>query len=235
MDSFSTWVQDSMEPNRGSAEGPSFKKKPNFKGLYRENKSWKDNSTYKTEESESSSSNNGMSVGPSPSVHSQDVLDREIQGLKEVAIGPRHVLVSISDQEEGMVHLPLQGPIQLPMSICKRGQSTGNDLVEVPLQVELNGSAVKKPQVTKSNQRKRSQREMDIHTGPSVKILRRKKGRDSSKPFWNLEEKLTKIFEKGTTLGYVFNSRHRESELEEQVKKIGDHNGTNCKGINSNK
>ena len=77
-----------------------------------------------------SSSSDGPRVGP--------ILPSLDRPTNMVSNGP--ILVSISDHEGGVVKLPLQGPVQLPLSICERGQISGKDLIEIPLQVDLDDS-----------------------------------------------------------------------------------------------
>ncbi|KAK4856032.1 hypothetical protein QYF36_013426 [Acer negundo] len=108
------------------------------------------------------------------------------------------------------------------------GEITGKDFVEVSLEVDLIGSVGRTRQKSEGHLRRKTQIDTGRddnrnNTESSVQILERKKVRELlKKSYWNLEKELAKLIEKRLPRGYVFNSRHKESELEKHPRQIGD-------------
>ncbi|KAK0596443.1 hypothetical protein LWI29_015734 [Acer saccharum] len=96
-------------------------------------------------------------------------------------------VVSFSDNDGRMVSLPLKGPIQLPLRDAERVQIRGQDFQEVPITVELSG----------------------IERVDPIDNTRREVSDDSRtvRIYWNLEEEITKVIEKGVALGHIVNSK----------------------------
>ena len=146
-------------------------------------------------------------------------------------------MVAIADQEGGVVKLPLQGPIHLPLSVLKRGEITGKDLIEVPLEVDLIGSAGRVSQVPESSPRRKMLRDKgrvctSYSSDTGVQRLKCMKGREPAKRcYWNLEEEMAKLIEKRVALGHDFKARHKAPDLEAKTKRIGNQEDINSSGI----
>ncbi|KAK3173875.1 hypothetical protein Dsin_032976 [Dipteronia sinensis] len=158
------------------------------------------------------------------------------EGPKEVSSGPRQItvrnedknMVSISDQEGGMVSLPLQSPIQLPLTVFESGQITGKDFVAVPLSVELEGVKRREFPATGYQLKKAKKRGVVpndkslINSSSSPRVQLGTKAQDAivnkmckqvTKKFsWNLEVELAKIIEKGTALGMIYKPSTNEMD-----------------------
>ncbi|KAK3220252.1 hypothetical protein Dsin_014222 [Dipteronia sinensis] len=158
------------------------------------------------------------------------------EGPKEVSSGPRQItvrnedknMVSISDQEGGMVSLPLQSPIQLPLTVFESGQITGKDFVAVPLSVELEGVKKREFPATGYQLKKAKKRGVVpndkslINSSSSPRVQLGTKAQDAivnkmckqvTKKFsWNLEVKLAKVIEKGTALAMIYKPSTNEMD-----------------------
>ncbi|KAK0575010.1 hypothetical protein LWI29_032546 [Acer saccharum] len=93
-------------------------------------------------------------------------------------------VVSILDQEGRDINLPLRGPIQFPLQDLEGGQNRAEDLMSIPLAVEID------EEVRRGNKKNKK-----------LEVVR-----------WSLQEEIAKVIAKGISLGYVFNARDKETE-----------------------
>ncbi|KAI9194405.1 hypothetical protein LWI28_005663 [Acer negundo] len=117
--------------------------------------------------------------GVSPTVTGTEVgnLNKILVRYIDQTIGP------ISDQEGRDINLPLKDPISFPLLNLQGGHVTAEELISVPLLVEL-GEERKKGNHKQQKWKKR----------------------------WSLQEEIAKVIEKGFSLGYEFKVRGKKAE-----------------------
>ncbi|KAK1583380.1 hypothetical protein Q3G72_023248 [Acer saccharum] len=121
-------------------------------------------------------------------------------------------LIYFSDLEGRPLSMPLRGPVQLPLQAVKGGQISGKDLLEIPVVVDLTSGDSRIPTQAGAPERYQlSDKEMDQSCDSG------RKDSNSTTFYWNLEEEIAKVIEKGVALGLVVNSKD---------KSLGNGNGT---------
>ncbi|KAK0596042.1 hypothetical protein LWI29_012254 [Acer saccharum] len=96
----------------------------------------------------------------------------QIGSAKKILLRHKDQMIfAFSDQEGRNVSLPLRGPIQLPLNDLEGGKIRGDDLVEIPLAMELGRDKEKAPNQKKNMQGSVEFRGRDCET-PSMKMVR---------------------------------------------------------------
>ncbi|KAK1550995.1 hypothetical protein Q3G72_028387 [Acer saccharum] len=131
-----------------------------------------------------------------------------------------HKKVSFSNKQGKVLSHPLKGPIQLPLNGLEGDQIVGKDLEPLHLEVELVTDVSRIAEPNKTTE-KGNRFMKDI----IVKSLQQ-----SNKSYWNLEEEIAKVIEKGVSLGYVFKSNEKDRDKEHIVMQEDHYNSRSNQG-----
>ncbi|KAK1551224.1 hypothetical protein Q3G72_032272 [Acer saccharum] len=126
---------------------------------------------------------------------------------------------SIRSDRQVLSH-PLKDPIQLPLNGLEGDQIVGKDLEPLHLEVELvtDVSRIAEPNKTTEKGNR------------FMKDIIVKSRQQSNKSYWNLEEEIAKVIEKGVSLGYVFKSNEKDRDKEHIVMQEDHYNSRSNQG-----
>ncbi|KAK0597862.1 hypothetical protein LWI29_029289 [Acer saccharum] len=140
----------------------------------------------------------------------------QLEGPRKLVVSHKeHQSVLFTDLEGRILSIPLKGPIPLPLSGVEGNQISGSDLKELPIMIELETGTTKVVSISSSSRTDRGNGNEQYNSSSSND----KQPNQLMVPYWNLEEEIAKVIEKGVAMGYVFNSK--AAEARNQGKKDG--------------
>ena len=149
------------------------------------------------------------------------VFSDPLEGSTKVIVRHKnHKNVSFSDKEGRVLSHSLKGPIQLPLNGLEGDQIVGKDLESLHLEVELVTDVSRIAEPNKTTEKSNRFRKDTIV----------KSRQQSNKSYWNLEEEIAKVIEKGVSLGYVFKAKEKDMGKEHIVMQEDHFNARSNQG-----